>query len=49
MNANDRESSIQESLYLVSLIKLRAKEAAIICSTIEIINATMTLRFILQN
>ena len=34
------ERRIQESRYLVSLINPRAKDAAIICSTIEIIRAT---------
>jgi len=40
MKTNESERSIHESRYLVSLMKLRAKEAAIICSTIEIMRAT---------
>jgi len=40
MKTNDKERRIQESRYLVSFISPRAKDAAIICSTIDIIRAT---------
>jgi hypothetical protein len=39
MNTNARDKNIQESLYLVSFIKLSAIEAAIICRMIEITRA----------
>jgi hypothetical protein len=39
MNAKDRESSIHESLYLVSFMNLNAITAAMICKIIEIIKA----------
>jgi hypothetical protein len=40
IKTNAREIRIHESLYLVSFINPKAIEAAIICSTIEIIRAT---------
>jgi len=46
MKTKERESNIQESLYLVSFINLNAIEAAMICRTIEItsaINLTITM------
>jgi hypothetical protein len=39
IKTKDRERSIQESRYLVSFMKPRATDAAMICSTIEIIRA----------
>ena len=39
INTKARDKSIQEILYFVSFMKLRATEAAIICSTIEITRA----------
>jgi hypothetical protein len=39
MNTNERESNIQESLYLVSFMNLNAIDAAMICNTIEIMRA----------
>jgi hypothetical protein len=39
MKTKERESNIQESLYLVSFMNLNAIDAAMICRTIEIIRA----------
>ena len=40
MKTKDKERSIQETLYFVSFMNLRAIDAAMICKTIEITSAT---------